>query len=157
RPAPATRSRPSWPGQHDLGMTGRAGVFIGLDLGTSGLKGVAVSASGAVLARGSAAYPTGRPTPGAYEQDPRDWIAAAEAGAAPLAAEVPTRRWRGVGLSAMIPTLVTAGADGQPNGPAVTWQDSRGDARGDELRERCGGEALYRRTGQWVDGRYLLP
>ena len=133
------------------------GVFVGLDLGTSGLKGVAVTASGAVLARGSAAYPTRRPAPGACEQAPGDWIAAAEAVAAQLAAEVPARRWLGIGLSAMIPTLVTAGADGEPNGPAVTWQDSRGDARGDELRERCGGEALYRRTGQWVDGRYLLP
>jgi len=138
-------------------MAGTAGAFIGLDLGTSGLKGVAVTASGAVLARGSAAYPTRRPVPGASEQAPADWIAAAEAVAAQLAAEVPVRRWRGIGLSAMIPTLVTAGADGEPNGPAVTWQDSRGDARGDELRERCGGEALYRRTGQWVDGRYLLP
>ena len=139
-------------------MTGaQADVFIGLDLGTSGLKGVAMTASGAVLARGSAAYPTHRPAPGACEQDPRDWIAAAEAVAGQLAAAVAPRRWRGIGLSAMLPTLVTAGAGGEPTGPAVTWQDSRADARGDELRERCGGDALYRLTGQWVDGRYLLP
>ena len=139
-------------------MTGaQTDVFIGLDLGTSGLKGVAMTASGTVLARGSAAYPTHRPAPGACEQDPRDWIAAAEAVAGQLAAAVAPRRWRGIGLSAMLPTLVTAGAGGEPTGPAVTWQDSRGDARGDELRERYGGDALYRLTGQWVDGRYLLP
>jgi sugar (pentulose or hexulose) kinase len=57
----------------------------------------------------------------------------------------------------MMPTLVTVAAGGQPGGPAVTWQDSRADDLGDELRERCGADRLYRLTGQWVDGRYLLP
>jgi xylulokinase len=137
-------------------MTG-ADIYIGLDLGTSGLKGVALTFSGAVVARASAAYPTHRPAAGACEQAPRDWIAAAEAVAGQLSAAVPARTWRGIGLSAMIPTLVTATADGEPTGPAITWQDSRADARGDQLRELCGGDELYRVTGQWVDGRYLLP
>ena len=70
---------------------------------------------------------------------------------------IPARRWRAIGLSGMIPTLVTLGPDGQPNGPAITWQDSRADDLGDEFRERCGAAELYRLTGQWVDGRYLLP
>jgi hypothetical protein len=43
------------------------------------------------------------------------------------------------------------------NGPAITWQDCRADDLGDEFRERCGAAGLYRLTGQWVDGRYLLP
>ena len=133
------------------------GVYIGLDLGTSGLKGVALTPGGTVVARGSAAYPTGRPVPGACEQAPRDWIAAVEAVAAELGTVAAPRRWRGIGLSAMIPTLVTARAGGEPAGPAITWQDSRADARGEQLRERCGGGRLYRATGQWVDGRYLLP
>jgi len=132
-------------------------VHVGLDLGTSGLKGVALDASGTVHARGSAAYPTDRPAPGASEQAPQDWITAAEAVLGQLDGAAPARRWRGIGLSAMIPTLVTAGADGEPTGPAITWQDSRADAHGDELRELRGGDALYRATGQWVDGRYLLP
>ena len=40
------------------------GVYIGLDLGTSGLKGVALAPGGTVIARGAAAYPTHRPGPG---------------------------------------------------------------------------------------------
>jgi len=132
-------------------------VCIGLDLGTSGLKGVALTAAGAVAARASAAYPTAHPAAGACEQDPGDWLRAVERVIGQLAARVPARQWRGIGLSGMIPTLVTLGSDGQPTGPAITWQDSRADARGDELRERGGAEALYRLTGQWVDGRYLLP
>src|ERR1700691_5797501 len=139
-------------------MTGPdSGVYIGLDLGTSGLKGVALTASGTVAARGSAAYSTQRSAAGAAEQAPQDWIAAAETVTRQLAAPVRARRWRGTGLSAMIPPLVTVGADGEPTGPAITWQDSRADAHGDELRDLCGGDKLYRLTGQWLEGRYLLP
>jgi len=139
-----------------MGESG-TGVYIGLDLGTSGLKGVALTPEGTVIARGSAAYPTRRPVAGACEQAPQTWIAAVESVAAQLRSAAAPRRWRGIGLSAMIPTLVTAQPGGEPSGPAVTWQDSRADARGEQLRERCGGERLYRITGQWVDGRYLLP
>jgi len=138
--------------------TGVAGdVWIGLDLGTSGLKAVAVAASGAILARGSAAYPTRRPADGACEQDPADWLWAVERALTQIGEVVPARRWRAMGLSGMLPTLVTLGPDGQPTGPAITWQDSRADDVGEEFRERCGGDGLYRLTGQWVDGRYLLP
>jgi xylulokinase len=132
-------------------------VYIGLDLGTSGLKGVALTPGGTVIARGSAAYPTHRPVPGACEQAPQTWIAAVESVAAQLRGVAPPERWRGIGLSAMIPTLITAEPGGEPAGPAITWQDSRADPHGDQLRERCGAEQLYRVTGQWVDGRYLLP
>jgi len=132
-------------------------VYIGLDLGTSGLKAVALTTSGEILARASAAYPTHRPAAGACEQDPGDWQRATEQVVAQLGEVIPARRWRAIGLSGMIPTLVTLGPDGQPNGPAITWQDCRADDLGDEFRERCGAVGLYQLTGQWVDGRYLLP
>jgi sugar (pentulose or hexulose) kinase len=132
-------------------------VYLGLDLGTSGLKAVALGASGAILARADAAYPTHSPVAGAYEQDVGDWLRAVEQVVARLSEAVPARRWRGIGLSGMLPTLVTLGPDGQPIGPAVTWQDGRADDLGEEFRERCGAAELYRMTGQWVDGRYLLP
>ncbi len=140
-----------------LGQGAAGDVYIGLDLGTSGLKAVALDASGAILARGSAAYPTHRPAAGACEQDTADWRRAVERVVARLGEVIPARRWRVIGLSGMIPTLVTLGPDDQPNGPAITWQDCRADDLGDEFRERCGAVRLYQLTGQWVDGRYLLP
>ena len=136
---------------------GASDVWVGLDLGTSGLKGVAVGSSGAVLGRASAAYPTHRPSVGACEQDTGDWLRAVSDVVARLGAMVPFERWRAIGLSGMIPTLVTIGADGRAVGPAITWQDSRADAVGDAFRSRCGDWELYRLTGQWVDGRYLVP
>jgi xylulokinase len=147
-------------------LTGDAeyGFYLGLDLGTSGLKGIALDPGGEVVARASVGYPTARTADGAAEQDPRDWITAIEKVTAHLAESAPPGRWRAIGLSAMIPTLVTADADGQPVGSAITWEDSRAEGQADRMREAFGavaeapgGEALYRRTGQWVDGRYLLP
>ena len=57
----------------------------------------------------------------------------------------------------MLPTLVTIDAAGESTGPAITWEDGRAEHYGDRYRETLGADSLYRRTGQWVDGRYLLP
>ncbi len=138
-------------------MTGD-GLFVGLDLGTSSLKAVAVGAGGEVAARAHAGYPTARPEPGAAEQSPADWWAAVEAAVAALAAGgAPPERWAAVGLSGMIPTLVVTDDAGEPVAPAITWEDGRAEPEGDALRAGLGGERLYGLTGQWVDGRYLLP
>ena len=135
----------------------REQVVIGLDLGTSGLKGVALSSDGGVLASSRADYPTHRPTTGASEQDPHDWIAALKAVIADLARRVSPDTWVGIGLSGMIPTLVVTNASGEPLCPAITWEDARADAQGESLRHLVGAETIYDITGQWVDGRYLLP
>ena len=132
-------------------------VAIGLDLGTSGLKGVALRADGSLAARAQAPYLTFRPAPGRAEQDPRDWVRAVQTVVTALAAQVPPEHWQAVGLSGMIPTLVVLDARGEPLGAAMTWEDGRAEAQGDRLRTRVVGAALYARTGQWVDGRYLLP
>lgn len=131
-------------------------VYLGVDLGTSGVKAVAASESGRVEASARADYPTLRPEPGAAEQDPADWTRAVAAVLSELAVAVPRDRWAGLGLSGMIPTLVVH-VDGQAVGRAITWEDARAEDVGDMLRESLGPETLYARTGQWVDGRYLLP
>jgi gluconokinase/xylulokinase len=133
-------------------------LFIGFDLGTSSLKAVAVGTGGEVAARARADYPTARPEPGAAEQSPADWWTAVESAVAALCAGgAPPERWAAIGLSGMIPTLVVTDDDGAPVAPAITWEDGRAEAEGDALRARLGGESLYGLTGQWVDGRYLLP
>jgi xylulokinase len=132
-------------------------VWVGLDLGTSGLKGVVVDTTGRVVARGHHPYPTSHPQPGACEQEPDDWLRALDVVVAQLSSVVEPNRWVGLGLSAMLPTLVTVDSDGVPTGPAITWEDGRAEAAGEAMRARLGPEELYRRTGQWVDGRYLVP
>jgi xylulokinase len=149
-------------------------VYAGLDLGPSGCKGVLVSGDGRVRARAAARFPTHRPAPGAAEQNPQDWLNALTSVTLELARAIGAERWQAIGLSAMLPTLVLtddAGAAATPRGigvsrtwghlppmgPAITREDSRAEAQGTAFRQDLGGDALYRRTGQWVDGRYLIP
>jgi xylulokinase len=148
---------------HDTpSQTSQAGVSldpvaVGLDLGTSSLKGVAIRPDGTIAARAGAPYPTARPLPGRAEQDPAHWLAALRSVTASLATAVDPARWAGIGLSAMLPTLVVTDDAGEPVGPAITWEDNRAEAQGTRLRVAVGADDLYARTGQWVDGRYLLP
>jgi xylulokinase len=132
-------------------------ALVGLDLGTSGCKGVVVAEDGRLLATAQDRYPTVRSREGRAEQSPADWEASVTRVVRALGREVPPGRWNGIGLSAMIPTLVTADGSAQPVGPAITWEDDRARGEGRAFRDEVGGDALYRATGQWVDGRYLLP
>jgi sugar (pentulose or hexulose) kinase len=138
-------------------VAGIADVAIGLDFGTSSLKLVARDEGGTVLARIRRDYPTLRPEIGAAEQDPADWITACDEAMSELRQTVEPSRWAVLGLSAMLPTLVSLTADGETLWPALTWEDARADDEGEDLRAAFGEEALYRATGQRVDGRYLLP
>ena len=74
-----------------------------------------------------------------------------------LAAAVPPASWRGIGLSGMIPTLVTLDEAGEPTGPAITWEDSRAHKEAEEIVWQAGAAEIYELTGQPLDGRYLLP
>ena len=137
---------------------GEQPIAIGLDLGTSSLKAIAVDvASGEVVARIRQPYPTHRPEPGAAEQAPQDWMAAAIGALGRLAAATEAERWIGIGLSAMLPTLVCLDADGEPVGNAVVWEDTRAEPQAEHLRAAHPDAVAYERTGQLLDGRYLVP
>jgi sugar (pentulose or hexulose) kinase len=131
-------------------------LAVGIDLGTSSLKAVAVDDAGRCVARARAEYPTAQPEAGAAEQDPTDWLAACDAAIGRLARDTDPAAWQAVGLSGMLPTLVSLDDDGVPVGPAMTWMDGRAEPEGSVVAERIGPDVLYERTGQRFDGRYLL-
>ena len=58
-------------------------MYLGLDLGTSGVKALLIDASQAIVASASGALDVSRPHPGWSEQDPADWIRATERGGRP--------------------------------------------------------------------------
>lgn len=138
-------------------MTDERDVSIGLDLGTSGVKVVALTADGRVLGRARAASVTARPEADAAEQDPAAWLASCDEALRALATLVDPARWAAIGLSAMLPTLVTLDEHLAPIGPAVTWEDGRAEPDARRIAASVGAAEIYRRTGQRLDGRYLLP
>ncbi len=132
-------------------------LSIGIDLGTSSLKAVAVTVDGAVVARASHGYPTSREAPGGAEQRPADWINACDRALDDLGRTTDPTRWGAIGLTAMLPTLVSLDDQLREVGPAITWEDGRAEPDAERMLDHLGADAVYRSTGQRLDGRYLLP
>src|SRR3954447_15605534 len=93
-------------------------VLVGIDVGTSGVKGIALRRDGEVIARAEEAYALSTPQPGWAEQDPNDWYRATEA----VLARLPEGP---LGLSGQMHGLVVLGDDGRPLRPAILWNDQR--------------------------------
>ncbi|MBS0418387.1 MAG: hypothetical protein JSR66_11790 [Proteobacteria bacterium] len=144
-------------------LTVREPLVLGLDLGTSAVKVVAVGAeSGAVAGVGTAAYPTYNPLPEQAEQDPADWMRATQEALRDLDRVLTpaTPDWRGrtaaIGVAGQLPTLVCLGTRGAL-GRAITWKDARADGATAASLDAAQRRAIYRQTGMPLDGRYLGP
>ena len=96
-------------------------VLVGLDVGTTGLKALALSPSGEVVARAECEYPLAVPRSGWAEQDPEDWRRAAEAALEALAVD----EIAGIGLTGQMHGLVALDADGRVLRHAFLWNDQR--------------------------------
>ena len=128
---------------------------MGLDVGTSGVKGLALAPDGTILARAERGYPLLTPRPGWSEQDPEEWWRASELVLAELeaAAGPPT----GIGLSGQMHGLVTLDAADRPVRPAILWNDQRTAAECTEIEERFGLERLVALTGNRALTGFTAP
>jgi xylulokinase len=128
-------------------------MYIGLDLGTSGLKGVLIDDAQAVLAEASAPLTVARPHEGWSEQSPADWIAAAESVMDALSA-YGLSKVRGIGLSGQMHGATLLDASDEVLRPCILWNDTRSHEEAAELD----GDPLFRRvTGNIVFPGFTAP
>ncbi len=99
-------------------------MFIGLDLGTSGLKGILMNDRQEVLAEASAPLTVSRPHEGWSEQEPSHWIAAAETVLDRLAAHG-LGAVSGIGLSGHMHGATLLDAADNVLRPCILWNDTR--------------------------------
>ncbi len=122
-------------------------VTLGIDIGTSGTKTLAINESGTILASASAEYPCDHPRPGWSEQDPELWWRATVATVRQVLAQGGLKPGdiAGVGLSGQMHGSVFLDAGGKVIRPALLWNDQRTAAECAEIEQRAGGrEALIR-------------
>ncbi|WP_284944096.1 xylulokinase [Acidisoma cladoniae] len=102
-------------------------MYLGIDLGTSGIKAVLVDDSQTVLASHTVALDVSRPHPGWSEQAPEDWWQGTLRALDALTASHPSEMGavRGVGLSGQMHGAVLLDAAGMPLRPAILWNDTR--------------------------------
>jgi xylulokinase len=129
-------------------------ALVGLDVGTTGVKALALAPDGEILARAEADYPLSTPQPGWAEQDPEDWWRASEQALDALGvADV-----AGIGLSGQMHGLVVLDDAARVLRPAILWNDGRTGAECDELEERVGGRRrLVELTGNRALAGFTAP
>jgi xylulokinase len=126
-------------------------LVVGIDVGTSGLKAIALSESGAVVARAERSYPLSTPQPGWSEQDPDHWVTAAR----DVLAELPEPV--GLGFSGQMHGLVSLDANDDVIRPAFLWNDGRTTAECREIEATIGLDRLIELTGNRALEGYTAP
>ena len=127
-------------------------TLVGLDVGTTAVKALAVSPTGEVLERVEREYPLSTPRPGWSEQDPEDWVRAADSALSEVGAGAD-----GIGLSGQMHGLVCLDAAGKVLRPAILWNDQRTGAQCAEIEERVGFERLVELTGNRALPGFTAP
>ncbi|MBK5947079.1 xylulokinase [Rhodobacter veldkampii DSM 11550] len=107
-------------------------MYLGLDLGTSGLKAVLIDEAQHVIAEASAPLAVSRPAEGWAEQSPADWIGAAESVLGQLAARG-LGAVKGIGLSGQMHGAVLLSASDDVLRPCILWNDTRAHREAAEL------------------------
>lgn len=103
--------------------------FLGIDLGTSGLRALLVDDDGAPVGATERHYEAVHPKSGWSEQDPSDWIAALEGAVAELKAKHPAfARLKGIGIAGHMHGATLLDADDRVIRPCILWNDTRSHA-----------------------------
>jgi xylulokinase len=126
--------------------------LVGLDVGTTSVKALALSPEGHVLARAEESYHLSTPHPGWAEQDPDDWWRAAERALSALGGQ-PTA----IGLSGQMHGLVVLDDRDRVLRPAILWNDQRTEAECIEIEERVGLRRLIQLTGNRALTGFTAP
>ncbi len=121
-------------------------VSIGLDIGTTGARALAVDAAGEVLAEATADYPLLSPRPGWSEQNPEGWWDATRTVLASVAGAV-NEPVVGLGLTGQMHGAVFLDAEDRVIRPALLWNDQRTAEQCLEITERVGRDRLLALTG----------
>jgi xylulokinase len=102
-------------------------MFLGIDLGTSGVKALLIDGDQRVVASANASLEVSRPHPGWSEQDPADWVEATRIALLSLrdSHSAVMGAVRGIGLSGQMHGATLVDKAGKVLRPAILWNDTR--------------------------------
>ncbi len=123
-------------------------VYLGIDLGTTGLKALLVQENGCICGSGYREYPISIPSVGYAEQSPMDWWRALKESLAEALSSsgIRPQEIRGIGLSGQMHGTVMLDSKDRLLYPAVIWCDQRSIEQVNKIRQRIGTQNL----GKWV-------
>jgi len=133
-------------------------VLVGVDVGSSGSKAVAIDIAGRVLGSGSKSYTTRYPKPGWAEQDPEDWYQGACSAIRGCLAEggLDGERVAAAAFAGPAHNAAILNGKGQVLRPVLHWSDLRSSSQAVRL-ERESGQQIFELSGQRVNPVWTLP
>ncbi|MEN9578712.1 MAG: hypothetical protein RJA70_1721 [Pseudomonadota bacterium] len=132
-------------------------LFLGIDVGTSAVKVIAVDAQGEVVATATSPLALQTPKPGWAEQDPMAWWEATLAATAALVKQVSSGSIAAIGLSGQMHSSVFLDASNRVIRPAMLWCDGRTTAQCRVIESTLGTERMSRSVGNAAFEGFTLP
>ena len=132
-------------------------LYVGIDLGTSGVKLLLVAADGTILAENTQGYPVSYPHPGWSEQAPEDWFSAVLKGLKELLNGQDKAAVRGISFGGQMHGLVALDKDDNVIRPAILWNDGRTEEETKYLNEVIGKDKLSAYTGNIAFAGFTAP
>ncbi len=121
-------------------------VVIGIDVGTTGVRVLAVDQSGKLVAESTSEYPLYTPRPGWTEQNPEDWWTATQESLHKVVQQVKDEIL-GLGLTGQMHGSVFLDERGEVIRPALLWNDQRTAKQCEEMTEIVGYDRLIAIAG----------
>lgn len=128
----------------------KRGYLIGIDAGTTAVKGILVRSSGQIVCSAGREYSLDYPAPDRCELDPEIyWQSTLYVIRALLRrSKVEPGRIAALAISSQGETIIPVDQQGRPLRKAIVWLDNRSAQEADEIKSRFAAETLFRRTGQ---------
>lgn len=122
--------------------------IIGLDVGTTGTKALALDEKGSVLGSGYKEYRL--VSDGVrVTQNSADWWDAAVYAVREATKELDKEKFVALSMSTQAASMLAVDEKGESISDVITWMDSRAKAEADDLAARFGAEEIYRKSG-WL-------
>ncbi len=134
-------------------------LWIGIDIGTSGVRAVAYQPDGRSVSAATREYPLNSPQAGWAEQDPETILAGALSVLRELSCALNQSGFRpdGMAISSAFHTLLAYDKDWRPIIQLMTWADTRSQQAVKDLKRTFADVlAVYRRTGCPVNPVYPM-
>jgi len=132
-------------------------MVLGLDIGTTGVKALALGDDGEVLSEGQHAHDLLSPHPGWAEERPSDWWQGALHAVTRTLSGRPGVLPRSIGVSGMVPAAVFLDASGQPIRASIQQNDARATTQIAACRQRYADDELFEHCGNVWNQQVLPP
>lgn len=132
---------------------------MGIDIGTTSVKAILISDEGRIIYETSAPHDLYSENIGWSEENPADWWNNTVLVIRKMFAEVPAEaaRIECIGVSGMVPAVVSLDAHGKPLRRSIQQNDARAVREIEWLKSRLDQEELFRLTGGYTNQQHVLP